>query len=97
MPQPSDRKPGEGQRVLVGQPKHLARTSRLAQTQARKGITGEESGQHSVAMVLCGGAGGGGAVRQSSEKYFSLPPACCATLGKSLNISEPFSLQEGST
>lgn len=40
---------------------------------------------------------GRGAICQNAEKYFSLPPACCATLGKSLNISEPFSLQEGST
>lgn len=71
MPQPSDRKPGEGQRVLVGQPKHLARTSRLAQTQARKGITGEESGQHSVAMVLCGGAGRGGGLCVKVQRNIS--------------------------
>lgn len=38
---------------------------------------------------------GGVVVCQSSEKGFTLPPACCATHGKSLSVSEPFALQEG--
>ncbi|CAK7289712.1 hypothetical protein VULLAG_LOCUS690 [Vulpes lagopus] len=40
-------------------------------------------------MVLFGGAGGRVVVCQSSEKYFSLPPACCATLGMDCNKGIP--------
>lgn len=48
LPQPSDRKPGEGRWVLVGRHKAPATLPKLPdwpQTQGRKGITEDESGQ----------------------------------------------------